>query len=56
LVLASLPQSLEFLTPTALTGFLIISFAAHFLAQAASLAELAETANRFLYRLAGTNP
>ena len=56
LMLAGLAQSLQFLAATALTGFLIVGFAAHFLAKAASLAKLAEAANRFLNGLAGTNP
>jgi len=54
--LASLPQSLEFLAPTALAGLLVVSFAAHFLAESASLAQFAEAADGLLYRLAGTDP
>jgi len=56
LVLASLAQSLELLTAAALTGLFIVRFAAHFLAKSAALAKLAETANRLLNGLAGTNP
>jgi hypothetical protein len=56
LMLAGLAQSLQFFTTTALTGFFIIGFATHFLAKSASLAKLAEAANRLLNGLAGTNP
>jgi hypothetical protein len=54
--LASLPQSLQFLAPTTLAGLLVVSFATHFLAESATLAQLAEAADGLLNRLAGTNP
>jgi hypothetical protein len=55
-MLAGLAQSLEFFSATAFTGFLIVGFAAHFLAKSAALTKLAEAANRLLNGLAGTNP
>ena len=55
-MLAGLAQSLQLFAATALTGFFIVGFAAHFLAKSAPLAKLAEAANRLLDGLAGTNP
>jgi hypothetical protein len=56
LVLTSLAQALEFLAAATLTRLFVVGFAAHFLAQSAPLAKLAEAANRFLDGLTGTNP
>jgi hypothetical protein len=56
LVLARLAQSLELLAASALAGLLIVGFATHLLAEPASLAQLAEAADRLLDRLASTNP
>jgi hypothetical protein len=56
LVLAGLAQALEFLPATALAGLFIIGLSSHLLAKSAPLAQLAETADRLLDRLAGTHP
>jgi hypothetical protein len=54
--LASFSETLQFLATAAFAGLLVISLATHFLAQPASLAKFAETTDRFLDRLARTNP
>jgi hypothetical protein len=56
LVLAGLSQALELLAAAALAGLLIVGFTTHLLAESTPLAQLAEAADRFLDRLAGTNP
>ena len=55
-MLAGLAQAFQLFTATALAGFFIIGFAAHFFAKAASFAKLAEAADSLLNGLAGTNP
>ena len=54
-MLAGLAESLEFLAAPALAGLLVVGLSTHFLAEAASFAELAEAADRLLDRLAGTH-
>ncbi len=54
--LASLAKTLQLFAAAALTWLLVVGLAPHFFAQSTALAELAEAANRFLNRLAGTNP
>ena len=54
--LAGLAEPLEFFPATALARLLIVSLAPHLFPKAAALAELAEAANGFLDRLAGTDP
>jgi len=54
--LAGLAEALEFFAATALAGLLVISLASHLFPEAAALAELAEAADGFLDRLAGTDP
>jgi hypothetical protein len=56
LVLASLPEALEFFAASSLARFLVIGLASHFLAQTAPLAELAEAADRFLDGFTSTDP
>jgi hypothetical protein len=54
--LTGFAEPLELLSASALAGLLVISLAPHFFPKAASLAELAESSNGFLDRLAGTDP
>jgi hypothetical protein len=54
--LAGLAEALQFFAAAAFTGLLVISLAAHFLAQAAALTELPEAPDGVLDRFAGTDP
>jgi len=54
--LTCLAEPFQLLTAATLAGFLIVGLASHLLAQAAALAKLAKTADRFLDRLARTDP
>jgi hypothetical protein len=54
--LASLAKSLQFLPATSLTGLLVICLSAHLLTKPATFAEFAKASDRFLNRLAGTDP
>jgi hypothetical protein len=54
--LAGLAEPLELLAASALAGLLIVRLATHLLAEAASLAELPESTDGILDRLAGTDP
>jgi len=55
-MLASLAQALQFLSSTPLARLLVVGLSPHFLPQTASLAQLSETANRFLNGLSSSNP
>lgn len=55
-MLAGLAESLQLFAAAALAGLLIVSLAAHFLAEPASLAKFAEPSNGLLNRLTGANP
>jgi hypothetical protein len=54
--LACLAEPLELLAASALAGLLVVGLPTHLLAEAASLAKLAEAADRLLDRLARTDP
>jgi len=54
--LASFAKTLEFLTTAALTRLLVIRLAPHLFAKSATFAKFTEATDRFLDRLAGTNP
>jgi hypothetical protein len=54
--LAGLAEPLELLAATSLAGLLVIGLPTHLLAEAATLAELAEAADRLLDRLARPDP
>jgi hypothetical protein len=54
--LASFAKSLQFFAAAALAGLLIIGLAPHFFPQPAAFAKFAEASDRFLNRLAGSNP
>jgi hypothetical protein len=55
-VLTGLAEALQFLASPAFARLLIISLAAHLLAESAPFAQFAEAADRLLDRLAGTHP
>ena len=54
--LASFAEALELLSAAAFAGLFVVSFAPHLFAEPASLAKFTEATNRFLDRLAGTDP